>query len=74
MVNSKGYGIKVVYHKKTENNIKFAAVLFPHNNVTKTKISLNDIVHLGGVLVVVVSIIAKDHNIVGPSSIFQTGV
>ena len=74
MVNSKGYGIKVVYHNATEDDMRFSTVLFPYNNVTKTKIWLKDIVHLGDTLVVMVSIITKDHNIVGSSSIFQTGV
>ena len=75
MVNSKGHGIKVVYHNNTiEDDMRFSTVLFPHNNVTRTKIWLQDIVHLGDSLVVVVSIISKDHNIVGSSTTFQTGV
>lgn len=74
LVNSRGYGIQVVYHKTLEDDMKFSTVLFPHLNVTSTKISLQDVALLGDTFVVMVSIITKNHNVVGSSSIFQTVV
>ena len=61
-----------MYHKEMKDDTKYSTILFPHNT-TITKIRLNGNMHLGDALIVVVSIITYDHNIVGLSR-FQTGV
>lgn len=63
-----------MYHKTVKDDMKFSTVLFPHNNITRTRIWLKNYVQLGDTIVVVVSVITKNYKVVGSSSVFQTGM